>query len=311
MAEERLGTSWVGGRHPRLRRPWLVLLRLAVLAFGVFVAMGGRNGAGAWAGGTSDAIRLAQREQTRISVAATILAEAASVIAIHIEIGSPRTLPKNCFVRLRGLPPSVSLTEGYSIRPGSWAIPLFGLATLKANVPAGAAGRSELFISLVDIDGSLIAQATSAFIVGPSAVLAQSGKLSSEPQQQFFASTPLPLPAVRPDRNDKATRPLEAPEEKDRIASLIALGERYIAQGEQYLSEGNVAIARQFFQRAADAGYAPGAMRLAATYDPAEYSQLQLQGIIPDLALARRWYERARDLGAPGADERLARLDRN
>jgi hypothetical protein len=307
MAEERLGTSWVGGRHPRLRRPWFVLLRLAVLAFGVFVAMGGRDGAGAWAGGTSDAIRLAQREQTRISVAETILAEAASVIAIHIEIGSPRTLPKNCFVRLRGLPPSVSLTEGYSIGPGSWAIPLFGLATLKASVPAGAAGRSELFISLVGIDGSLIAQATSTFIVGPSAVLAQSGKLSSEPQQQFFASPPLPLPAVRSDRNDKATRPLEAPEE----TRLIALGERYIAQGEQYLSEGNVAIARQFFQRAADAGYAPGAMRLAATYDPAEYSQLQLQGIIPDLALARRWYERARDLGAPGADERLARLERN
>jgi hypothetical protein len=36
-----------------------------------------------------------------------------------------------------------------------------------------------------------------------------------------------------------------------------------------------------------------------------------LQGIIPDLALARRWYERARDLGAPGADERIARLQRN
>ena len=129
-------------------------------------------------------------------------------------------------------------------------------------------------------------------------------------QQQFFVSPPLPLPAVRPDHNDKATRPLEAPEETDRVASLIALGERYVAQGEQYLSEGNVAIARQFFQRAADAGYAPGAMRLAATYDPAEYSRLQLQGIIPDIALARRWYERARDLGAPGAVERLERLGR-
>ena len=49
-------------------------------------------------------------------------------------------------------------------------------------------------------------------------------------------------------------------------------------------------------------------IRLAATYDPSELARLQVQGIAPDPAEARKWYERARELGAPEAEERLARL---
>ena len=32
------------------------------------------------------------------------------------------------------------------------------------------------------------------------------------------------------------------------------------------------------------------------------------QGVQPNLGEARKWYERARELGAPEAEERLARL---
>jgi TPR repeat protein len=74
---------------------------------------------------------------------------------------------------------------------------------------------------------------------------------------------------------------------------------------------GNFPVARQFFERAADLGFAPAALRLAATYDPAEVAQLGSRGVVPDLAAARKWYERARELGAPEAAERLARLTKN
>jgi len=30
-------------------------------------------------------------------------------------------VPRNSFVRVRGLPPTAALTEGYSIAPGSWS----------------------------------------------------------------------------------------------------------------------------------------------------------------------------------------------
>jgi TPR repeat protein len=53
---------------------------------------------------------------------------------------------------------------------------------------------------------------------------------------------------------------------------------------------------------------AAAALRLAATYDPVELPRLKVHGVVADLALARKWYERARDLGAPEAASHLARL---
>ena len=67
-------------------------------------------------------------------------------------------------------------------------------------------------------------------------------------------------------------------------------------------------MARQFFLRAAQLGLARGALLLAASYDPRELARWGAQGIQPNLTEARKWYERARELGAPEAEERLARL---
>jgi TPR repeat protein len=76
------------------------------------------------------------------------------------------------------------------------------------------------------------------------------------------------------------------------------------------LAQGRVAPARQLDARAADLGLAEAAMALAATYDAAELKQPHLRGIRPDAREARRWYERARALGAPDAAQRLQRLGR-
>jgi glycosyltransferase involved in cell wall biosynthesis len=84
--------------------------------------------------------------------------------------------------------------------------------------------------------------------------------------------------------------------------------EKMIARGERNLADGNVAAARQFFLRAAEAGIARGALLLASTYDPHEFVQLRIQGVQPNPAVARKWYTRARELGAALADERLFRL---
>ena len=84
--------------------------------------------------------------------------------------------------------------------------------------------------------------------------------------------------------------------------------ERFLARGEQEIEKGQIAVARQFFLRAAQAGLARGALLLAATYDPRELARWGVQGVQPNLQEARKWYERARELGAPEAEERLARL---
>jgi TPR repeat protein len=270
------------------RGPCVGLLALVLLAAG-----GAGHGADA-----AGKVRLAQRGEPRISVSSAIVAQPASQAPLSIQIGPPEALPPNSFVRLRGLPPSISLTEGHAIGPGSWAIPLFGLSALKANIPAGVSGRSEIVISLIAVDGALLAEATTALVVGPAAMLAP-----PDQKRANAVSPPPPVPATRPERG-----PQPAPRPPELSAEEKARAEKLMAQGEKFLSQGNIAVSRQYFQRAAEAGLAAAALRLAATYDPAELSRIQAQGVVPDRAEARKWYERARELGASEAEERLARL---
>jgi TPR repeat protein len=79
--------------------------------------------------------------------------------------------------------------------------------------------------------------------------------------------------------------------------------------GVELMTYGEVTKARVMFQRVAEAGDGAGAFALAETYDPLVLDGLQLRkGIMPDLALAHTWYERARDLGSTDARDRISRL---
>ncbi len=82
----------------------------------------------------------------------------------------------------------------------------------------------------------------------------------------------------------------------------------FVTRGTVLLDEGNIAGARNFFERAADAGLPEGAAALGMTYDPHELARLKVHGLRPDVAAARRWYEKARDMGSTQAAENLARL---
>jgi TPR repeat protein len=47
---------------------------------------------------------------------------------------------------------------------------------------------------------------------------------------------------------------------------------------------------------------------LASTYDPDELAKIKVVGLQPNIEEARKWYEKARELGAAEASERLRRL---
>jgi TPR repeat protein len=79
-------------------------------------------------------------------------------------------------------------------------------------------------------------------------------------------------------------------------------------KGDQELDNGNVSSARLFYEYAADAGLAEAAMALAATFDASELAKRNVRGIAPDAKEAQRWYERARELGAAEAQQRISRL---
>jgi TPR repeat protein len=81
-----------------------------------------------------------------------------------------------------------------------------------------------------------------------------------------------------------------------------------IARGERDLADGNIAVARQFLLRAAEAGLAHGALLLASTYDAYELARMGVRGVQANPSVARMWYERARELGASEAEALLLRL---
>jgi hypothetical protein len=87
----------------------------------------------------------------------------------------------------------------------------------------------------------------------------------------------------------------------DAIASLLKRADALIASGD-------VAAARLVLRRAAAAGDAHAAMTLAETYDPAFLEKLGVHGFVPDLAMARTWYEKARAFGSAEAPQRLETL---
>src|SRR4029077_1534623 len=150
-------------------------------------------------------------------------------IALTIDVGRADALPSQSFVRLRGLPEVVSLTDGYSVGPGSWSVPLHALPTLKANIPPGMGGYTEFFVSLVAIDGAVLAEARAILVVASQ---------TTEPQDR---SSFVPLPARAIPRNQSQQ---EAARPADLSAEARERAEQLVIQGDRYLSEGKIAGAR-------------------------------------------------------------------
>lgn len=235
----------------------------------------------------SSPIVIAQ-DATRLVVPPTLAAEPSSSVAMRIAVPSPRDLPPNAFIRIRGLPPAASLTDGYAVAPGVWAVPLSALSNLRLIVPVGLSGTSDVMVNLVTVDGAALAEAHMQLSIAA----------QSPPMPMRGASArPAPVPP-------QAAAPVVAmsPEARERAEKLVQ-------RGEQELANGNIAQARAFFTRAADSGLARGALMLASTFDPGELSRLKVQGVQANAAEARKWYERARELGAPEAGDRLTALN--
>jgi len=73
----------------------------------------------------------------------------------------------------------------------------------------------------------------------------------------------------------------------------------FVERGRILFDSGDLAAARLFFRRAANAGDASAALAMGATYDPDVLAKRFIRGIGADASEARMWYEKARELGSP------------
>lgn len=275
MRTGRRKMGLVGGVLCCLRAP-AVLLALSGLPAFLFLA---------------NASTVLAQQGPSISLPASITVTSPGQTVLGITVAPPGRIPAKSFVRLRGLPPMAALSEGHSIAPGAWAVSLSGLSGLTLTVPASASGRFEILATLVDVEGTALAEARAMLSIGP-----PSGAPTAATVLRGAPPALVAPPAAAP--------PGMTPEDRERALRLFK-------RGQTELADANIAAARVFFERAADAGLAEAALALGGTFDSAELQRLNIRGAAADAREARRWYERAAQLGAAEASARLQRLGKN
>jgi len=172
-------------------------------------------------------------------------------------------------VVLDGLAPGSTVTAGRSSGADTWRIPVSDLRNAAVRPPRGFAGPMDVGVELRLADDRAVDRKLLRL------------EWSAPPVQ----AKGFPIRHL----------------DQEEIADLIKRGDAFIAAGD-------LASARLVLQRAAEGGDARATMTLAGTYDPIVLEKLGVQGFASDIALARKWYERAKELGSPEALRRLEML---
>jgi Cu-Zn family superoxide dismutase len=118
---------------------------------------------GTWA----QAARAQEAQHASIIVPAITRAQPSSMAQFSIRVGPQQIIPKSSFIRIRGLPPAVAVSSGYTVAPGAWFVPLTAVPTLAIIVPVGVQEKSDVVIDLVKEDGSVLAEARTVLMVAP------------------------------------------------------------------------------------------------------------------------------------------------
>ena len=118
-----------------------------------------------------------------------------------------------------------------------------------------------------------------------------------EPSPDAFPPAALTAEAV-PGSSAPAPAPERAPHlSAGQITELLD-------RGDSFLHAGDVASARLFYERAADAGDWQAAIRMGATFDPAFLGRAGVR-TVGEPTKAQSWYLHALDLGAPKTDRQV------
>ncbi|MEZ5855550.1 MAG: hypothetical protein R3D67_12725 [Hyphomicrobiaceae bacterium] len=228
-----------------------------------------------------------------------LLAAPASDVALAIRIERIAALPPNSFVKIKGLPAKIALSEGHAIAPGSWAVPLKALDGLRLFVPAGLGGKSDVAISVVSVDGGVLATTRMALVVAAAAV----------PPRETTSARPANPVVRRPARTPSAAAP--------RVARVPAVEAPPPPAAAPALPRGSGASA-ETSERTKRAGLAAIVPHAA---EPKNETDADRQQMSPEsreqarefiakgkarlaqgnVSLARLFFERAADIGDPEA----------
>jgi hypothetical protein len=204
-------------------------------------------------------------------------------------------------VVIRGIPSSVSLTEGRLFPSGVWALKVSAAGAARFVTTSDSQEDTPLIVSLVTLEGANLGNATTQLVIAPAsppaAAPTATESAATSRETRFDAATAM-TGAIGPP--EKPGRPA-APAEKEQVRVLypndIEKILKLMERGDQHLLEGKIPSARRFYQLATEMGWPEGALAIARTYDADHLRRFPiLGGITPDEALAHDWYSRAREL---------------
>jgi NitT/TauT family transport system substrate-binding protein len=204
-----------------------------------------------------------------------LLSDVAATLTVSAKDAGP-----NATVVIGGLTAGSALAAGTQLGPNTWQLSAEGLDRAVITPPRGFAGAMVLTLELRLADSTV----------------ADRKSLELEWTDRGVLAPVKPEPKPEPQRH---------------TASEITAMMR---SGAELMANGDVSGARLMYLRLANEGEAPAAFALAETYDPSLLRKSNVaRAVVPDVALAQSWYEKAKALGSSVAAERLdvlARLDK-
>jgi hypothetical protein len=274
----------------------------------------------AWAGSLSLAEKSGkpanhQAAQLIVKEATPALMDQPAPLGVSVDSANDLSL-----LKISGLPKGAALSAGVSVGYDGWL--LYGMESKGAEIlpPPHFVGVMKLNVSLFvggNINASEIRPLQFAWVAGKVSEIKLPVEMRPEAKVQDEAP---PLAKVRDEAPPFATARDEAPplgkarDEAPPAAKSTSQTSRQLSpdetaallkRGNELVASGDFAAARLVLQRAAEAGNARAAFALAGTYNPITLGELHVHGLTPDLATARRWYERANELGSPDASREL------
>ena len=175
------------------------------------------------------------------------------------------------YLIISGLKRGARISSGIELMFDTWRIDIAQLSGLQLVVPAGFARRQHVDIELRRADGA------------------------TREKSKLVIVTPGAASIVADDADDAVDLPAQV--------------RRTVDQGEVQIDNGSVQGARILFERAAGKGSARAALLLAGSYDPRVIAAYKTATpASADIGKARRWYQRAIELGATRASQSLESL---
>jgi len=195
-------------------------------------------------------------------------------------------------VVIGGHAPGSTFSTGYALGRTAWVLSPSQIDGAVITPPSGFAGAMDLVFELRRADGRVVDRKRARLEWSAPPPVA-SPQVPPVAPQALAATAVTPSTPAPPDPPSGA-RTLSPAE----LAGLLK-------RGNALVSRGDLVGARLVFERAAQAGDSRAALALASTYDPLVLQKLGERGLAPDIAMARLWYEKAKQLGSKEAPERL------